>query len=174
MELGRDARAPNGLARADEEAGVGVGEIAISGAAAEKGETAKIGDGEPASSAAPNAAANGLISGAYRRPSATPTQEAPHGVRFDFNDGCRVVVPEADKPWHVRISDLDTGNTLFKTEIKAGAVNSTKRYFVRFRIEVGGRRRGASRTTIQPRTATSWRNSRSARWATRWAGFPTR
>jgi autotransporter strand-loop-strand O-heptosyltransferase len=136
MELGRDAGPPDGLARAEEEADGGVGSIAISGAAVEKGETAKIGDGEPASSAAPDAAANGLISGAYRRPSATPTQEAPHGVRFDFNDGCRIVAPEADKPWHVRISDLDTGNTLFKTEIKAGAVNSSKRYFVRFRIEV--------------------------------------
>ena len=35
----------------------------------------------------------------------------------------------------MRLSDLDTGNTLFETELKAGRVNSTKRYFVRFRLE---------------------------------------
>ncbi len=34
------------------------------------------------------------------------------------------------------MSDLDTGNTLFETEFKAGRVNSSKRYFVRFRVEV--------------------------------------
>ena len=36
----------------------------------------------------------------------------------------------------MRLSDLDTGNVLFETEIKAGRVNSTKRYYVRFRLEV--------------------------------------
>ena len=36
----------------------------------------------------------------------------------------------------VRLSDLDTGNILFETELKAGHVNSTKRYYVRFRVEV--------------------------------------
>ena len=65
-----------------------------------------------------------------------PTQEGPKGLRYDFNDGCRVVMPESDHPWRVRLSDLDTGNILFETELKAGRINSTKRYFVRFRIEV--------------------------------------
>src|ERR1700758_2326985 len=64
-----------------------------------------------------------------------PTQQGPRGLRFDFNEGCRVVLPEADHPWRVRLSDLDTGNVLFETELKAGRVNSTKRYYVRFRIE---------------------------------------
>ena len=36
----------------------------------------------------------------------------------------------------MRLTDLDTGNILFETELKAGRVNSTKRYFVRFRLEV--------------------------------------
>jgi autotransporter strand-loop-strand O-heptosyltransferase len=65
-----------------------------------------------------------------------PTQRGPRGVRFDFNDGCRVMLPEAEHPWRVRISDLDTGNVLFDTVLKAGRVNSTKRYYVRFRLEV--------------------------------------
>jgi autotransporter strand-loop-strand O-heptosyltransferase len=65
-----------------------------------------------------------------------PTQRGPKGILFDFNDGCRVVLPEAEHPWQVRLSDLDTGNILFETELKAGRVTSTKRYYVRFRLEV--------------------------------------
>src|SRR5262245_35970860 len=65
-----------------------------------------------------------------------PTQQGPKGIRFDFNDGCRVVLPEAQHPWRVRLSDLDTGNILFETELKAGRIHSTKRYYVRFRLDV--------------------------------------
>jgi autotransporter strand-loop-strand O-heptosyltransferase len=65
-----------------------------------------------------------------------PTQQGAEGIRFDFNDGCRIVLPEGKAPWRVRLSDLDTGNILYETELKAGRVNSTKRYFVRGRIEV--------------------------------------
>src|SRR5215472_3810488 len=65
-----------------------------------------------------------------------PTQEGPRGLRFDFNDGCRVLLPDSDQPWRVRLSDLDTGNILYETVIKGGRVNSSKRYFVRFRLEV--------------------------------------
>jgi autotransporter strand-loop-strand O-heptosyltransferase len=74
---------------------------------------------------------------AYPSPAPVPTQHGPKGVRFDFNEGCRVVLPESEHPWRVRIADLDTGNTLYETEIKVGRVSSTKRYYVRFRIEIG-------------------------------------
>jgi autotransporter strand-loop-strand O-heptosyltransferase len=73
---------------------------------------------------------------AYPPPAATPTQEGPAGLRFDFNSGCRVLLPLSDQPWRVRLSDLDTGNILFQTDIKEGRVNSSKRYFVRFRVEI--------------------------------------
>jgi autotransporter strand-loop-strand O-heptosyltransferase len=72
----------------------------------------------------------------YPAPAEVPTQQGPKGIQFDFNDGCRVILPEAEHSWRVRISDIDTGNILFDTEIKAGRVNSTKRYFVRIRLEV--------------------------------------
>jgi autotransporter strand-loop-strand O-heptosyltransferase len=73
---------------------------------------------------------------AYPAPAELPTQAGPKGVRFDFNDGCRVVLPEAAHPWRVRLSDLDTGNVLFETELKGGRINSSKRYFIRFRLEI--------------------------------------
>jgi autotransporter strand-loop-strand O-heptosyltransferase len=73
---------------------------------------------------------------AYPAPAQTPTQPGPKGLLFDFNDGCRVTLPDSQEPWHVRLSDLDTGNILFDTKIKAGRINSSKRYYVRFRVEV--------------------------------------
>jgi autotransporter strand-loop-strand O-heptosyltransferase len=80
------------------------------------------------------------ISGADKRPypapAEVPTQQGPKGIQYDFNDGCRIQFPEAKQPWRVRLSDIDTGNVLFDAELKAGRVNSTKRYFVRIRMEV--------------------------------------
>jgi autotransporter strand-loop-strand O-heptosyltransferase len=72
----------------------------------------------------------------YPPVAAMPTQQGPHGLRFDFNDGCRVMLPETGHPWRVRLSDLDTGNVLFETELNTGRINSSKRYFIRFRLEI--------------------------------------
>jgi autotransporter strand-loop-strand O-heptosyltransferase len=72
---------------------------------------------------------------AYPAPSDTPTQAGPNGLLFDFNSGARVLVPEGEHPWRIRLSDMDTGNILFETELAAGRINSTKRYFVRFKLE---------------------------------------
>jgi autotransporter strand-loop-strand O-heptosyltransferase len=73
---------------------------------------------------------------AYPAPAAVPTEVGPHGIRFDFNEGARVALPESETPWRVTLRDLDTGNILFDTTLKAGFVNSSKRYYVRFRVEV--------------------------------------
>jgi autotransporter strand-loop-strand O-heptosyltransferase len=73
---------------------------------------------------------------AFPAPAELPTQEGPLGIRFDFNDGARVFLPEDGGPWRIRLSDLDTGNILYETEIKAGRVSSAKRYYLRVRIEV--------------------------------------
>jgi hypothetical protein len=79
-------------------------------------------------------------------------QEGPQGLRFDFCAGCRISVPENGHSWKVRLTDLDTGNTLFETELKSGRVNSceapspkeklrasrvasAKRWFIPFCIE---------------------------------------
>lgn len=70
---------------------------------------------------------------AFPPPAAQPTQETPEGIRFDFNDGCRILAPEGK--WRIRISDIDTGNIVYQTEIGAGRINSSKRYFVRFKVE---------------------------------------
>lgn len=74
-----------------------------------------------------------------------PTQAGPEGLRFDFNDGCRLMLPEGD--WQVRLRDTDTGNVLFETRIGRGTVASSKKYFVPFEIEV----KSQGRTVLQHR-----------------------
>jgi autotransporter strand-loop-strand O-heptosyltransferase len=70
---------------------------------------------------------------AYPPPAPSPTQAGPEGIRFDFNMGARILVPEGN--WRVQLRDLDTGNVLFETSKGGVFINSAKRYFVRFRIE---------------------------------------
>jgi autotransporter strand-loop-strand O-heptosyltransferase len=73
----------------------------------------------------------------YPPPSAQPTQSGPQGIAFDFNQGARIVLPNrADGKWRVRLRDLDTGNILFQSENKGAFVSSSKRFFVRFGVEV--------------------------------------
>ena len=62
---------------------------------------------------------------------------AQSGIRFDFNQGARVILPiRSDGKWRIQLRDLDTGNVLFLTENQGASVASSKRFFVRFRIEV--------------------------------------
>jgi autotransporter strand-loop-strand O-heptosyltransferase len=83
-----------------------------------------------------NSAGSEQSNRAYPAPTEAPTQHGDRGIRFDFNDGARVMCPESPQGWHVRLRDTSTGNILFDTQFKGGRVNSTKRYFIPFRIEV--------------------------------------
>ncbi len=87
---------------------------------------------------ADGSAANGSASDTwFPPPPAAPTQLDASGLRFDFNDGCRVQAPQGPDVWRIRLSDLDTGNILFQTtpDFRGGSVRSAKKYYVRFRIE---------------------------------------
>ena len=82
----------------------------------------------PAPEAAPPAKPN------YPAPASLPTQAGPHGIRYDFNFGARLVLPEGE--FRARLSDADTANTLFETSRGGVTIHSSKRFFVRFRLEV--------------------------------------
>ena len=75
------------------------------------------------------------IKGAYPPPSERPTQAGPGGIRFDFNMGARITLPDGHD-WRVRLTDLDTGNLLFESRNRGAFVSSSKRYYVRFSVEV--------------------------------------
>lgn len=67
-------------------------------------------------------------------PPERPSCSGPKGIYYDFNDGARVYLPEG--AWHVKLIDDDSGNILFSCDSIGGWVTSTKKYFVRFRIQV--------------------------------------
>jgi autotransporter strand-loop-strand O-heptosyltransferase len=68
-------------------------------------------------------------------PAAALTQEGPHGIRYDFNVGARILLPSGAK-WHLTLRDLDTGNILFDTHNEGASVSSAKRFYVRFGIDI--------------------------------------
>jgi autotransporter strand-loop-strand O-heptosyltransferase len=73
----------------------------------------------------------------YPPPAGLPTQSGPQGITFDFNHGARVLLPNrTEGKWRVRLRDLDTGNILFESENQGALVSSSKRFFVRFGVEV--------------------------------------
>ena len=49
---------------------------------------------------------------------AIPTQEGPMGIRYDFNDGARVLLPKGK--WHVQIEDDETDNIIFACDADEG------------------------------------------------------
>ena len=71
-------------------------------------------------------------------PPEVPTQRGPKGIRYDFNDGARILLPKGQ--WHVQIEDDDSGNVLFVCDVDEGWVTSAKKYYVPFRIKVWDRR----------------------------------
>jgi autotransporter strand-loop-strand O-heptosyltransferase len=78
-------------------------------------------------------AASAQAKPAFPPPASQPTQQGPHGLRFDFNFGARLLLPEGN--WAAQLRDLDTGNVLFETQRGGAFIASAKRYYVRFRME---------------------------------------
>jgi autotransporter strand-loop-strand O-heptosyltransferase len=73
----------------------------------------------------------------YPAAASEQTQAGPLGIRFDFNFGARLFIPAgSDGGWISTISDLETGNILFQANQRGVSIQSTKRYFVRFGIEI--------------------------------------
>jgi autotransporter strand-loop-strand O-heptosyltransferase len=91
----------------------------------------------PVSASAESQSEAGPSKASFPPPAEAPTQAGPHGIRFDINHGARVVVPNrTEGSWRVRLRDLDTGNILFLSDNKGAFVRSSKRFFVRFGIDI--------------------------------------
>lgn len=74
---------------------------------------------------------------AYLPAPQSPTQSCGHGIRYDFNMGARIQLPNrSEGKWRIVLRDLDTGNILFFNENTGAMVASSKRYYVRFGIEI--------------------------------------
>ncbi len=57
-----------------------------------------------------------------------------NNCKLDFNDGARLQVPAGN--YHVRFTDLDTMNVLFETDLSDAVASTTKKFYVRFRVEL--------------------------------------
>jgi autotransporter strand-loop-strand O-heptosyltransferase len=70
-------------------------------------------------------------------PAPRPTMVGAEKIRYDFNSGCRVELPplQDGKKWKLRYTDMVTSNIVFEIETEGGTFQSTKTYFVPFRIE---------------------------------------
>lgn len=72
-----------------------------------------------------------------------PVLEAADGIRFDFNNGIRVLFPKNGKEYHVTFKDMDTGLILYSADVAPGSfVSSVKKFFIRFQLvihEKGGK-----------------------------------
>lgn len=74
----------------------------------------------------------------FADPVPEPTQIGPEGIRFDFNNGCRVALPmqsPGETKWKLRFTDMETSNTIFEIESEGGFFQSTKVYYVPFKVE---------------------------------------
>jgi autotransporter strand-loop-strand O-heptosyltransferase len=92
----------------------------------------------PAESGAPG---NGAViqpnKSSFPPPADLPTQLGPQGIRFDFNHGARISLPNrTEGKWRVRLRDLDAGNILFQSDNQGAMVTSTKRFYIRFGLDV--------------------------------------
>jgi autotransporter strand-loop-strand O-heptosyltransferase len=128
------------ITRADSETAAGFAGEGPEAAAAATAAGSSGSEGSNGSKAASDAdrAREANDSGSYfPAPPARATQLDTSGLRFDFNDGCRVQAPQGPEVWRIRLSDLDTGNILFQTtpDFRGGSVRSAKKYYVRSRIE---------------------------------------
>ena len=72
-----------------------------------------------------------------------PVMDAVEGIKFDFNDGIRILFPHNGKEYHVTFTDIDTGIILYSADTVPGAyVTSVKKFYIRFRLiihEKGGK-----------------------------------
>lgn len=66
-------------------------------------------------------------------PASIPTQYGSEGIRFDFNQGIRVLVPEGK--WRVRLTDMDAGVVIFDGEGESCLFQSRKQHFLNAKIE---------------------------------------
>ncbi|VVE19959.1 autotransporter strand-loop-strand O-heptosyltransferase [Pandoraea anhela] len=74
----------------------------------------------------------------FLAPALLPTQVGPAGLRFDFNDGARVVIPDFGQPlpWRVRISDMRDDSTVNDVSLSSGVVRSPTKFYTPYGITI--------------------------------------
>lgn len=74
------------------------------------------------------------LHGNFAPPADRPTQDAGHGIAFDFNCGARLSLPGGR--WLVSIRDTKNRTTLYNEEVSSSLVVGSKKFFFPTRLEV--------------------------------------
>ena len=76
------------------------------------------------------------IRGFLREP-ILPADITPQNIRYDFNDGCRVMTPEGNAQYSITLYNLDSGSVLETHEMTGGQQwQSRHRFYVRYGLEI--------------------------------------
>lgn len=71
----------------------------------------------------------------YGKITVVPTQDAVAGIKFDFNDGLRILFPKDNKVYHITFLDRETKTILYSADTGPGTlVTSVKKYYVPFKL----------------------------------------
>ncbi|QCE33406.1 autotransporter strand-loop-strand O-heptosyltransferase [Acetobacteraceae bacterium] len=70
----------------------------------------------------------------FPAPAQNLTQEGEHGIRYDFNIGARIYVPQGK--WIIRVRDLDTASLLHEFHAEDVTFVARKKYWMNLRLEV--------------------------------------
>jgi hypothetical protein len=94
-------------------------EDAAENVAASGADPSCVSGAESASAPGEESASRAAEKCAHPAPAEVPTQPSSKGAGFDFDDGCRLMLPQGVHRRQVRLSDLHNGNILDATPIKA-------------------------------------------------------
>ncbi|MDD3886406.1 MAG: autotransporter strand-loop-strand O-heptosyltransferase [Victivallaceae bacterium] len=117
----------------------GVGDIVVNANAgvAPAPAPAPAAEEQPAAPAAPAPAPKPQQTSIYGKISEIPVLDAVEGIKFDFNNGIRILFPKNNKIYRVVFSDIDTGIILYSADSVPGAyITSVKKFYIRFRLEI--------------------------------------
>lgn len=73
----------------------------------------------------------------FINPPTTCTQEAVDGIKYDFNDGLRILFPQNGKKYRCLFADNDTDIVLYCNDTIPGClITSTKKFYINFKLEI--------------------------------------
>jgi len=73
----------------------------------------------------------------YGKISNIPLLNAVEGIKFDFNEGIRILFPHNGKTYRCVFSDIDTGVILYSADTVPGAyITSVKKFYIKFRLQI--------------------------------------
>ena len=84
----------------------------------------------------------------YGRIPCVPTEELAEGIKLDFNNGCRVFIPETSPvTYKLEVFDADKNLSIYNCEVPPGMMaGTTKKFYIKYRVKLT--KKGETEPTI--------------------------